>query len=338
MLVALVLAAVDRQLDGRSGQALALGFAAALLRPEAWPLLAAYGVWLWRREPGLRAWLVAAGVAVPLLWVGPDVLGSGDPLTGAERARDFNGPPLAEGLEAVGRALNMVLAGLWVTAAYAVWTAWRRRERALVVLAVGAVGWIATVAVLAAAGYAGLPRFAAPAAAIGCVLGAVGAVRLADAAGRAVHARGATAPAAVAAVALALAISVQGAVRGAGIPADVRAASAYGGEVEDLFGLVGGLGAERLDRCGQLTTSDFLVHTALAWELDRPIASVAIRVDSAPSGGTVLLGSQASRAQQRDVARVGRALGARGAWSAYEISCARGAPTVVARPARRETG
>ena len=41
--MALVLGAVDRGLSRRHGQALALGFAAALLRPEAWPLLLAYG-------------------------------------------------------------------------------------------------------------------------------------------------------------------------------------------------------------------------------------------------------------------------------------------------------
>ena len=37
LLVAFALWAVERHLEGRRGQAFALGFAAALIRPEAWP-------------------------------------------------------------------------------------------------------------------------------------------------------------------------------------------------------------------------------------------------------------------------------------------------------------
>jgi hypothetical protein len=48
LMVALALAAVERGLAGRHRAALALGAAAALIRPEAWPALLAYGWWLWR--------------------------------------------------------------------------------------------------------------------------------------------------------------------------------------------------------------------------------------------------------------------------------------------------
>ena len=89
----------------------ALGFAAALLRPEAWPLLAVYGVWLWRaRARGCAAGSSRGAVAVPALWLVPDLLGSGDALTGAERAREATGAPLHEAVEALGRALEMPLA------------------------------------------------------------------------------------------------------------------------------------------------------------------------------------------------------------------------------------
>src|SRR4051794_27255393 len=52
LLIALSLWAVERHLDGRYRHALVLGFLAALLRAEVWPLVAAYTLWLWVREPG----------------------------------------------------------------------------------------------------------------------------------------------------------------------------------------------------------------------------------------------------------------------------------------------
>src|SRR5579859_5618077 len=51
MLVATSLWAVDRHLAGRRGSAFVLLVAASLIRPEAWPFLLAYGVWLWVRAP-----------------------------------------------------------------------------------------------------------------------------------------------------------------------------------------------------------------------------------------------------------------------------------------------
>ena len=79
LLVALVLGAVAAALDGRSRTALVLAGLAALVRPEAWPLLAAYGVWRWRAEPALRPWIAAIAVAVPALWFAPDLLASQAP-------------------------------------------------------------------------------------------------------------------------------------------------------------------------------------------------------------------------------------------------------------------
>ena len=57
ILAAVVLWAFERHLDGRRDHALYLGVAAALLRPEAWPFLGLYGLYLWFAEPRLRcAW------------------------------------------------------------------------------------------------------------------------------------------------------------------------------------------------------------------------------------------------------------------------------------------
>ena len=63
---------IDRHLDGRRDHALYLGVAAALLRPEAWPFLALYSLWLWFFEPRLRLRLVAFAVLMPACWILPE--------------------------------------------------------------------------------------------------------------------------------------------------------------------------------------------------------------------------------------------------------------------------
>ena len=79
MLAAVVLWGFERHLDGRRDQALYLGFAAALLRPEVWPFLGLYGLWLFLRNPELRVRLVLIALAIPVLWFGPELWGSGEP-------------------------------------------------------------------------------------------------------------------------------------------------------------------------------------------------------------------------------------------------------------------
>ena len=107
LLAALALWAFERHLDGRRDHALYLGFAAALLRPEAWPFLGLYGLWLWFREPELRLRVAAVGVAVPVLWFGPELWGSGEPLRASSRANNPNPGSAAfadnPGLEVVKR-------------------------------------------------------------------------------------------------------------------------------------------------------------------------------------------------------------------------------------------
>lgn len=218
LLVSLILGAVHLELSARRGPAFALGVLAALLRPEAWPFLALYGLHLWRAEPRLRRGIAVGGLAVPLLWLLPDLLASGSPFTGASRAREGSGSPPVEALEAIGRSLDLVLYPLWLGAAYAVISARRAEKPVIGVLAAGAAAWIAIVAVLAGAGYAGIPRFAAPAAALVCALGAIGIVR-ALAAIDGMRASGRGRPAAIATAALALVVlSAQAVIRAERIP------------------------------------------------------------------------------------------------------------------------
>src|SRR4051812_10477550 len=77
LLVAFLLWAIERHLDGRRTQALLLGFAAALIRPEVWPFLGLYALFLWIREPRLRVLSAVLLVLIPVLWFGPDALVAG---------------------------------------------------------------------------------------------------------------------------------------------------------------------------------------------------------------------------------------------------------------------
>jgi hypothetical protein len=317
LLVALVLGAVDRALSRRPGQALGIGLAAALLRPEVWPFLVAYGIYLWPRTPRLRTPILGVAAAIPILWLVPDLLGSGDPLTGAERAREATGTPLHEGVESIGRSLELPLAALWVGGVAAVASARRRGEAELVVIGAGAIAWIAIVAVLAAAGYAGLPRFAAPAAAIACVLGAVGVVRMAHAATG--HRRWA---ALALAGALLAGLVIQGGVRAAELPGEVEQAADYGRSIDRLRQLVADdVGAERFTGCPPVTTTDFLSGTALAWELDLPITDIHPHYLTVPTGGTAIVDEADPDAATRGIEATATPLGRVGEWVAYAISC-----------------
>ena len=175
----LCLWAVDRHLEGRHAQALLLATAFSLERPEAWPFLVAYAVWLWRREPARRPLVAGALAVVPVLWFGADWWGSGDVWHGAAAAQ-VESSGLADRLSLVwDRTARMVVTPAWPAAAAALVTAWRRRERTLLVLGAGAAAWLLLVGTMSVTlGYAALSRFLLPAAAIVCVLAGVGVVRL----------------------------------------------------------------------------------------------------------------------------------------------------------------
>ncbi len=158
LLVALVLGAVAAGLDGRSRLALGLGGLAALVRPEAWPLLAAYGLWRWRAEPGLRPWIAGVALAVAASWVVPELLAGGGASSAGERALRGDESAVEAVWEVLGRAVTMPLAVAWPLAA----------------LAVAVARWPAAAS-FAAARAPFAPRAAGPAAAAADPSAAVGA-------------------------------------------------------------------------------------------------------------------------------------------------------------------
>ena len=182
LLVGLCLWAIERHLDGHRRQAFLLGVGAGLLRPELWPFLLAYGLWLMWVDRGTWALVVGCGVLTGLLWFVPEYLGSGDFLRAAARARDpnpnsaaFASFPFAETFR---RSASVLMVPMLAGAAIALVRAWIDRDRLRLGLGAIALALMVAVALMTQAGFAGNLRYVALPAALVCVLAGAGWVEL----------------------------------------------------------------------------------------------------------------------------------------------------------------
>jgi hypothetical protein len=285
LLVGLCLWAVERHLDGRRRDAFLLGVAAGLLRPELWPFLLAYGLWLMVSEPRTRLLVVACGAGTLALWFVPEYFGSGDFLRAAERAREPNPDSAAFAdhpfLETFARASAVLMAPLLLGAVIALVRG--RHDRVRLILGAVAAALMIAVAAMTQAGFAGNLRYVALPAALVCVLAGAGWVELVrDAAARV--GRGA-------AVALAVVLTAAAAPF---VAADVdklrfdldvvRAESELYDRLPPIVAKSGG--AEALLSCGPVYAPPFEVQ-AVAWAMHVHSAQVGI---FANPPGTVLAG------------------------------------------------
>jgi hypothetical protein len=313
MLAAFALWAFERHLAGRRDHALYLGVAAALLRPEAWPFLGLYGLWLWFREPKLRARLVGFALLIPALWFLPEWWGSGDPFRASTRAAHPNpgSPAFAEhpALELVTRLRKAVIApvkvGFVVAVIYAgvQWVRHRREKETLWLLA-GGIAWFGVVAVMTQGGYAGNYRYLIVTTAILAVLGGVGSARVLQGIGilgeRLVKRPWAGPAAATAAFVLAIAISAPFISEKANNTKRVLGGLRHEATIyADLKGLVDRAGGrQRLLACGGIFSGPFQTQM-MAWELHihgiqvgwktTPGPGVAFRTRTVPNGPLVVL-------------------------------------------------
>ncbi len=187
LLAAVFLWGFERHLDGRRDHALYLGVAAALLRPEVWPFLGLYGLWLWFAEPRLRLRMVAFAGLIPALWFLPEWWGAGDPFRAGSRANAPNPGSAAfeeqPSIALLKRFMESTIApvelGTLVAGGVAA-VAWvrRRAQGAILALAVVGFSWFALVAAMTEAGFAGNQRYLMVTTAAVSVLGGIGAVRL----------------------------------------------------------------------------------------------------------------------------------------------------------------
>ena len=271
MLVALTLMAVSLHLDGRRHAALLAGTAAALLRPEIWPVLALYGVLLLRRSGSKRtlALLMACAVAVVALWLVPERIGGGDWFRAAARAQipadQLPGDTGYRFFRTLLYAAGGVVWPFFVGAALAFVAARRRAPRtaadqAVLAMGAGAVAWTVIVALMAEFGFSGNLRYLTVPVAAVCVLGAIGArdgLRVL----RAVPGR--LAPAAVGAFAV-IALGVALVLLALDVDSLAEDGRRYGRELPQLIERAGGRTA--LVACGPVG-ADHFSRQALAWQL-----------------------------------------------------------------------
>lgn len=272
LLVLCVLWACDRHLDGHRGQAFFLAVAAGMLRPEAWPFLLLYALWLFWQERGRWWWIGLGLLSLPAAWLLPEKWGSGSYWRAAERAQqpNANSPAFADSptLAILSDALEMLPLYIVIGLGAAIVVGLLRRVpvgRGAPALGLAglAVGWILLVAVMTEAGYAGNQRYLVAPAAILCVLGGVGlswaAGDLAVRAGR----HGRTVVAAIGGATVALIVvgalsALPDTLRGIGYQVEIA------DQVDGAIEAAGG--AERLKDCGHIYTNAYTVPL-VAWNL-----------------------------------------------------------------------
>jgi hypothetical protein len=273
LLLALVLFAIERHLDGRRGAAFVLGFAAGLLRPEVWPFLGLYGLWLMWREPGLRVLVLACGAATVALWLGPEWWGSGNPLRASDRARQPNPDSAAFAthpfLEVFRRSWYVLTAPVLVGAVIGFLASPRGLRLAF---AAGAAILMVMVGAMTQAGYAGNLRYVALPAALVCALAGAGWVDLVRGAGR----RWGTLAAVGAAVLVAAASAPFVAEELRTFRTDLRLTrdeASLNGDLDRAVAAAGG--PARVRRCGSVYTGRFDTMP-LAWRLRVGVDEVEI--------------------------------------------------------------
>lgn len=194
LMAALVLIAFDRHLDGARRQAFAVGFFAALDRPELWILWGPYGLYLWWKDPGARKLVAILFALIPVVWFLPELWGSGHLFRGVSRAQHprSNSPAFASCpfcTEFKGHAwptvlLRAKLAGLiaMAVAAFGLWrgrsdgfaAAGARARAALVAAGLIGWGWWIGISLETQAGFSGNDRYLVLGVAFVAITGGVG--------------------------------------------------------------------------------------------------------------------------------------------------------------------
>ena len=280
LMVAFGLLAIERHLDGHRRQAVVLGALAALVRPEVWPFLGAYYLRLWFADRATRAAIVASLAAIPLLWFGGALWGSGDALQPQHVVLHPGRPtPGAQtqhhGLRAYSEFFEMLPPAVLALAVLAVvLSLWPRSPalRPVAILATAALAWVTIISVMVERGFTVIPRYLFLPAALVAILAGIGMARAVglvagENGGRLRLAAGVAVVAAVAASFGELRL----------LRDDARAISSQADRDRDLgraVELAGG--AEAVRACGAVVTAWF-EKSALAWELGVDMPEVTAR-------------------------------------------------------------
>lgn len=178
LLVALVFGAIDREIAGDRRFAFWLAVGAGLLRPEVWPFLGLYGLFVMYTKAYSWKVVVGVGVAVLAVWTLPEWWGSGDLLRAAHRAKDVNAGaptyadnPAREVLHDAGLMLTTpLIVGLLCCGVMVM----VRKNRVLAVMIAMSVAWLGLVAYMTSDGFSGNQRYLMGPVALLMVMGGAG--------------------------------------------------------------------------------------------------------------------------------------------------------------------
>jgi hypothetical protein len=180
--VAALLGAIELHLNERRRWAFVLVALVGLARPEIWPVVGLYALYLWFSERSW--WPLLVGVPLMLaLWVFPDWAGSGE-LFHTFHSATISGEPTDilnakfPAFELWGRSLGILVAPVWIAALVGAVVAWRTRERTAVAVLAVALAWSVVTIGGEAIGYPAVPRYLVEPAAACCVLAGIGVASL----------------------------------------------------------------------------------------------------------------------------------------------------------------
>jgi hypothetical protein len=160
MLVTVCLAAIDCFLCGRLRWAWWLGALASLGRPEVWPFIGLYGIWLWFKVPSTRWMLVVGVLGNAFLWFGVPTITNGRPNIAGQLA--LKSPRELHNNKIIGTWDRFTALQYWpveIAAIVAVVLAALRRNWTVLALAAMTLGWVVVEIAFALHGFPGVPRY-----------------------------------------------------------------------------------------------------------------------------------------------------------------------------------
>ena len=174
MIVTFCLAAVDMFLIRRLAWAWWLGVYAGLGRPEVWPFLVIYGVWILWRKRDMR-WMVFAGALVTLFfWFGVPTITNGKPdIAGQLALKSPRECTTGKVTCTLSRYRNLLYLPVDLAALVAVGLAFLRRNRIVLTLAGMVVLWVVTEVAFVLHGFPGVQRYMFEAAGLTAVLAGI---------------------------------------------------------------------------------------------------------------------------------------------------------------------
>jgi len=175
MIVTFCLGGIDMYLCGHYRWAFAFGVLGSLGRPEVWPFLGLYSIWLWVKVPSMR-WMVFGGIVVIVFtWFGIPWITNGQPdIAGQLALRSPRELHQNKVTGTIGRFTELHYLPVWIAALATVAFAAMRRDRLVLALTGGVVVWVLIEIAFAFHGFPALPRYMFEAGGVVAVITGIG--------------------------------------------------------------------------------------------------------------------------------------------------------------------